>query len=106
MSDDETVTPTNKKAGIVFKQPGSLDERCSVAQTFCEAMDISIPVVVDGIDNRVGEAYASWPDRLYIVDSKGRIAYQGAPGPFGFNPREMEQALLLILLDHERVAND
>jgi hypothetical protein len=106
VSDEEAVTPTNKKAGIVIKQPASLDERCSVAEKFCEAMDVSTPVVVDRIDNRVGEAYASWPDRLYIVDGAGRIAYQGAPGPFGFNPREMEQALLLLLLDDKQVAKD
>lgn len=106
VSDEEAVTPTNKKAGIVIKQPASLDERCSVAEKFCEAMAIGTPVVVDGIDNRVGEAYASWPDRLYIVDAAGRIAYQGAPGPFGFNPREMEQALALLLLEGAPVAKN
>lgn len=99
---DQPATPTNSKAGILIKQPTSIEERCSVAEKFCEAMEIGIPVVVDKIDNRVGDAYASWPDRLYIVDRDGRIAYQGGPGPFGFNPREMEQALLLMLLDQEQ----
>lgn len=99
---DQPATSTNAKAGILIKQPTSLEERCSVAGRFCEALAIGMPVVVDKIDNRVGDAYASWPDRLYIVDREGRIAYQGGPGPFGFNPREMEQALLLMLLDQEQ----
>src|SRR3569623_2879307 len=98
-SKEQQATSTNAKAGILIAQPTSLDERCSVADQFSKALQISMPVVVDGIDNRVGAAYASWPDRLYIVDDQGRVAYQGAPGPFGFNPREMEQALLLMLLD-------
>jgi len=53
--------------------------------------------VVDAIDNRVAESYRAEPNRLYVVDRKGRVAYRGGPGPFGFNPSEMEQTLVLLL---------
>lgn len=59
-------------------------------------------MVVDGTDNRVGKAYGGWPDRLYAIDRDGRVAYRGGPGPFGFNPREMEQSLVLMLIDQQR----
>lgn len=49
--------------------------------------------VVDDADNRVNAAYASWPERLVIVDVEGKIAYKGAPGPWGFKPSEVEQWL-------------
>ena len=58
----------------------------------------------DGLDDRVGHAYSGMPDRLYILDREGRVAYKGGRGPFGFKPREMEQALILLLLDQQRAA--
>jgi hypothetical protein len=30
----------------------------------------------------------------YLIGSDGRIAYQGGEGPFGFKPRELEQAIV------------
>ncbi len=53
----------------------------------------TIPCLVDGIDNAVEKAYAAWPDRIYVIDPSGKIAYKSGPGPRGFRPREMEVAL-------------
>lgn len=96
---NEGATATNKRAGILISQPSSFQERCQVASKFTTALHISTPMVVDGVDNKVGQDYGAWPDRLFVVDRDGKIAYSGAPGPFGFNPREMEQSLAMILLD-------
>jgi len=42
------------------------------------------------------------PDRIYVIDRDGRVAYKGGRGPFGFKPGEMEQTLLTLqLLDAE-----
>ncbi|MDX1966277.1 MAG: deiodinase family protein [Planctomycetaceae bacterium] len=97
-SDDQNVSSTNAAAGILIQQPKTLEERCSVADRFTSEMKIQTPMVVDGIDNEVGRTYGGWPDRLYVIDRGGKVAFQGGPGPFAFNPREMEQALLLLLL--------
>lgn len=104
VADDVTATPTNSGAGILIKQPTTLEERCAVADRFTSALQVKTPLVVDGIDNAVGQAYSAWPDRLYIVDGAGRIAFTGGPGPFAFNPREMEQSLALLLLDQKMIA--
>ena len=99
--DDRPATPTNARAGILIKQPVTLAERREVAERCCTALHIKTPLVVDEIDNRVAETYGATPDRLYVVGRDGRIAYRGGPGPFGFNPGEMEQTLLLMLLEQE-----
>jgi hypothetical protein len=39
------------------------------------------------------------PDRLYVIDRNGRVAYKSGRGPRGFKPQEMQQALMLLLLD-------
>ena len=58
-----------------------------------------MPMVVDEMDDRVGHAYSAMPDRLYIVDRSGRIAYKAGRGPSGFKPEEMEQSLMMLLMD-------
>lgn len=52
-----------------------------------------IPALVDELDDAVSIAYAAWPDRLYLVDLEGRIAYHGGRGPFGFDPDGLEAAI-------------
>jgi len=41
--------------------------------------------------------YAGWPDRLYVIDGDGKIAYKGAPGPRGFKPDEIPAVLDKLL---------
>ena len=47
--------------------------------------------------NAVDEAYAALPDRLYVVDADGRIAYRSGPGPMGFRSDDFEQAIRALL---------
>lgn len=100
-SDTHTPTGTNSRAGILITQPATLVERCQVAERCAADLLIESPMVVDGIDNGVGRAYGGWPDRLYLIDKEGRVAFQGGPGPFAFNPRELEQSLVLLLLHQD-----
>jgi hypothetical protein len=95
---------SNEEAGISFKQPLTEDERTGVAQRCCSSLKISMPMVVDEMDDRVGRAYSGMPDRLYLIDRKGRVAYKGGRGPFGFTPGELEQSLVMLLLDEEGIA--
>ena len=83
-------------------QPKTLAARTEVAVKCCSTLKITMPMVVDDIDDRVGHAYSSMPDRLYIIDSAGRIAYQGGRGPFCYLPSEMEQVLIMLLMDESR----
>jgi alkylhydroperoxidase family enzyme len=93
--------PTNDRVGITLRQPRSAAEREGVAGKCCALLEMRMPLVVDGLDDRVGHAYSGMPDRLYVIDREGRVAYQGGRGPFGFKPREMEQALVLLQLDEK-----
>jgi hypothetical protein len=90
---------SNDQAGIAFKQPREKAERDEVAHKCCSALEITMPLVVDGIDDAVGHAYSGMPDRLYVIDRAGKVAYKSGRGPFGFKPGEMEQALAMLLLD-------
>ena len=90
---------SNDRAGVVFAQPQSLAERIGIADQCCQSLHVTMPLLVDEIDDRVGHLYSGMPDRLYVIDRNGRIAYKGGRGPFGFKPGEMVQSLSMLLLD-------
>jgi alkylhydroperoxidase family enzyme len=94
--------PGNDRIGISIKQPRDPKERHAVAQRCSGVLEISMPLLVDGLFDVVGHTYSGMPDRLYVIDRGGRVAYKSGRGPFGFKPRDMEQALILMLLDEAR----
>jgi hypothetical protein len=96
---DGAFSANNENAGIVVKQPRTLPERAGVARECTAALGVTMPLVVDTIDDRVGHAYSGMPDRLYVIDWAGKVAYQGGRGPFGFKPGELEQALVGVLIE-------
>lgn len=95
----------NDKKGIAINQPRDLESKTAVAEECCTKLDITIPVLVDKLDDRVGHAYSGMPDRLYLLDTDGRVVYKGGRGPFGFKPAELEQAVILHLLE-QRMPKD
>ena len=94
-------TAANDRARISVAQPQTESDRREVAGACSARLAISMPLLVDTLDDRVGHAYSGMPNRLYLVDADGRVAYKSGRGPFGFNPGELEQSLVLHLLDQE-----
>ncbi len=89
-ASDEWQMPVNVKEGVVYEQPKTQTARQSIAKQCCSQMKLSMPCVVDDLDNKVDNAYAAWPERFFIVDAAGRIAYAGNQGPWGFKPDGVE----------------
>ena len=90
---DVWQTSSNEHQKVVFQLPKSMGERTSVAESCVRNLHIEIPALLDNFQNTTEEAYTGWPDRLYVIDKDGRVAYKSAPGPFGFTPSLMEAAL-------------
>ena len=84
---------SNIKDKVVFASPKDYAERELVAGSCVRKLGIKFPAVLDGFDNSVEKAYTGWPDRIYLIDKKGQIAYKSKPGPFGFRPEELSAAL-------------
>ena len=94
----------NDRAGIKLEQPQTIEQRNLVATRCCTSLGLTMPLLVDTIDDRVNRAYSGFPDRRYLVDRAGRIAYKGGRGPFGYKPRELEQTLIMLLIDEVKPA--
>lgn len=87
----------NDRQGIIVNEPKTSKEREAIAETCSKELKISIPIIIDGMDDAVEKAYSGWPDRIYVIDKSGKVAYRGAPGPAGFKPQEAETALKKLL---------
>lgn len=80
---------SNLRQNVIFASPRSLEERGAVAESCVRNLHIEIPALLDNFGNSTEGAYTGWPDRLYLIDRDGRIAYKSSPGPFGFHPEEL-----------------
>jgi type I thyroxine 5'-deiodinase len=49
--------------------------------------------VLDEFGNSTERTYNGWPDRIYLIDWQGRVAYKSKPGPFGFKAEQFYAAL-------------
>lgn len=83
----------NVKDDVLVASTKSDAERTNVAGMCVTKLGIELPAVVDEADDHVERAYTGWPDRLYVIDRDGRVAYKSAAGPFGFKPSEVETTL-------------
>ena len=78
--------PNERNNRFEIDNPKSLEERQGVAREFAKQLNLSVPILVDTIDNQTDKVYAGWPDRVYVIDAKGMVALKGAIGPSGFLP--------------------
>lgn len=101
----DSRSPSGGGENPILEDPQTLDERRHVAGVCMTKLALEeLPALVDDVDDAVNVAYAAWPDRLYLVDVDGRIAYHGGRGPFGFAPDELEVAIRELLADADRPA--
>ena len=89
--------PMNDQLGIIDPQPTTEGEREAIAHTCALRLELSIPTLLDDMQNSTDDAYAALPDRLYLIDDAGRIVYRSEPGPLGFKVDELEAAIERLL---------
>ena len=82
---------------VVVKDPATLDERTEVASTCVANLNLPFPALLDQMDNKAGLDYDAWPDRFYLIDSAGAIAWHSGPGPKGFKPALLREAVETLL---------
>lgn len=94
--------PSNLKEGILIASAKTLFQRDEAAETCVVKLGIRIPAVVDDMQDSTERAYTAWPDRLYVVDREGRVAYKSKAGPFGFHPKAMATVLRPLVVSSKQ----
>jgi len=82
--DDPRPNPFAELKGIYEHK--DYGERCSTAEMMMQEENITIPCIIDDMDNNVSVTYNALPDRLYVVRKDGRLAIAGERGPGGLRP--------------------
>jgi type I thyroxine 5'-deiodinase len=79
---------SNVKDEVCYAQPKTLEQRVAIANDFTKRFKFPLPFGIDDMSNAANDAYAAWPERIYIIDESGHIAYRGGMGPFHYKPEE------------------
>ena len=91
--EDGWQIPMNVTDEVVYKQPKTYEERAHVAEACVLRLNFKMPMLLDAIGNDIDAAYAALPERLYVIDPAGVIAYRSGPGPWGFDVDGWERAI-------------
>ncbi len=90
---DEWQMKSNVTDDVCYAQPKTLEQRVAIANDFTKRFKFSLPFGIDDMSNAADSAYAAWPERIYIIDEAGHIAYRGGIGPFNYKPAEAREWL-------------
>ena len=87
--DSRRAVPYAIDEGI--NQPTTYADRCLIAEMLVQTGTLTIPMIIDTIDDRVNGLYQGLPSRVFLVRSDGILGVAAERGPWGFPPA-LEQA--------------
>lgn len=92
---DEWMMKSNEKEkdNVCYAQPRTIEQRVTIANDFTQRYKYYVPFGIDEMTNAANDAYAAWPERLYVIDENGHISYKGGNGPFKYDPKEVREWL-------------
>ena len=64
----EDVTDENRRDHVFCQQPRTLDERLKLARQFQQKLHVTVPIVVDGMDNAVWRHLGGGPNMGVLID--------------------------------------
>jgi hypothetical protein len=83
----------NLEEDVLLANHATLEDRFAAARAGVERLGLTLLVLVDDMDDAVSDAFAAWPERIYVIGADGRVAHAGGPGPFEFDPDASAAAL-------------
>jgi hypothetical protein len=89
---------SNLEEDVLIAQHTTLEERFAAARVGVARLGLKMPVLVDGMDDAVSEAFAAWPERIYVADADGAVRFVGGPGPWEFDPGAADGSALERIL--------
>jgi hypothetical protein len=78
--------PTTYAVEKDIKQPQDYEARCVIAEMLIADGSLTIPIVIDTLDDKVNDLYMALPSRVYLVRKDGKIGVAGWSGAGGFAP--------------------
>lgn len=92
----------------VIDDPKTLAARIAAAARFETLTNYPFPILVDNLEDEAASRFGAWPNRFFVIETDGTIAFAGANGPWGFRPLrdsvylDMGKGLPYVPKNHER----
>ena len=83
-SDSDWSVPYAKEKNITEHM--DYGQRCTTADMLLSDKSLTIPTLIDGMDDAVNVLYSALPDRAFVVRTDGRLAVAAKRGPWGLVP--------------------
>lgn len=83
-SDSSWPVPYAKEKGITDHK--NYGQRCATAEMLLKDKQLTIPTVIDSMEDVANKAYSAWPDRVFLVRGDGKLAVAAKRGPWGYKP--------------------
>jgi hypothetical protein len=84
------VNPNGIETLLKIPQAADLATRIDFAATCQRTTKLAMPIAIDTIDNKVGRAYAGWPNRMVVVGTDARVIFASDPLPGGTNSQRLK----------------
>ena len=81
---------TSDEEGNPIYEPQTYEERVELARSTVAAEGITVPVLVDEMDNPLWCTYGPAPDIAYLIGTDGKIVVKQG----WYDPEQMESAIL------------
>lgn len=85
---DGVRSVANDRDEILFTAPTNEDERAEIAGACMLRYNFTFPMLLDKIEDPTETDYRALPDRLFLLDSDGKIAWKSGPGPHYFRAED------------------
>ena len=79
--------PANLEEDAVVTQQTTLEQRRQQAHETAARLGLTMPLLLDEMDNAASIAFAAWPERLVVAMPTAGSPTRASPGPWGFLPR-------------------
>lgn len=86
---DQWEVDRNKDNGVEIAQAQTMADRNAAAKQLQQSLKLTVPVVVDTIDNATASAYGAESDTAYLINRDGTVAFRQK----WFDPYGMRRAI-------------
>jgi hypothetical protein len=83
----------------LFAQHDTIEHRRAAACEFVSRAGLMASVLLDNMENSTFRDYGIDAARLYVIDSRGRVAFKSDGSPLKFNPADLTPTLSRLLTD-------
>lgn len=74
----------------------TIEDRKTAAKACAASSVLKVPVLLDDMNDSATTAYSAMPERFFILNADGKVAYAGGRGPRGVDVDAFEKSLKVL----------